>query len=109
MLFIVGKIVDHKDIYGLQILGLDTYEFEVIGRPPYSWYGVELTFDQMIKLRYQLNKEIGEIEMKEKPFDKREDKDTKKAFKRTNKSVKPVAKDKNSTRRKMSTPMKRGK
>jgi len=34
-----------------------------------------------------------------KPFDKRENKDTKKSFGKTNKSVKPVAKDTNKTRR----------
>lgn len=34
------------------------------------------------------------------PYNKREDKDTKKAFKSVAKSVKPVAKDTNKTRRK---------
>ncbi len=35
-----------------------------------------------------------------KPFDKREKADTKKSFSKTEKSVKPVAKDTNMTRRK---------
>lgn len=41
-----------------------------------------------------------------KPFDKRENKDKKKAFANTEKSVKPVAKDTNKTRRKMVKPTK---
>lgn len=35
-----------------------------------------------------------------KPLDKRENKDTKKSFSKTDKSVKPVSKDTNKTRRK---------
>lgn len=38
------------------------------------------------------------------PYDKREVKDKKKAFAKTNKTVKPVAKDTNKTRRKMVKP-----
>lgn len=41
-----------------------------------------------------------------KPFDKRERADTKKSFANTEKSVKPVAKDTNKTRRKMVKPTK---
>jgi hypothetical protein len=41
-----------------------------------------------------------------KPFDKRENKDTKKAFARTAKSEKPVAKDTNKTRRARKKPTK---
>lgn len=40
------------------------------------------------------------------PYDKREVKDKKKAFSNTSKTVKPVAKDTNKTRRSMKTPMK---
>lgn len=39
-----------------------------------------------------------------RPYDKKEVENKKKAFKRTVKSVKPVAKDKNKTRRKMRKP-----
>jgi hypothetical protein len=39
-----------------------------------------------------------------KPFDKRENTDTKKSFAKTEKSVKPVAKDTNKTRRSMKKP-----
>ena len=39
------------------------------------------------------------------PFDKREVKDKKKAFKNTKKTVKSVAKDTNKTRRNMPSPM----
>ena len=41
-----------------------------------------------------------------KPFDKREDKDKKKSFSKTEKSVKAVAKDTNKTRRRMVKPTK---
>lgn len=41
-----------------------------------------------------------------KAFDKRENKDTKKSFSKTEKSVKPVAKDTNKTRRKQVKPTK---
>lgn len=40
------------------------------------------------------------------PYNKREDKNDKKAFARTEKSVKAVAKDTNKTRRKMKKPTK---
>lgn len=44
------------------------------------------------------------------PFDKKEAKNDKKSFARTEKTVKPVAKDTNKTRRKMSKPLgKKGK
>jgi hypothetical protein len=39
-----------------------------------------------------------------KPYDKRENADAKKSFMKTDKSVKPVAKDTNKTRRKMKKP-----
>lgn len=48
-------------------------------------------------------------EMKEKmmkPYNKREEMNKKKAFARTEKTVKPVAKDTNKTRRKMMKPTK---
>lgn len=41
---------------------------------------------------------------KPNPMNRREDKDAKKAFARTESSVKPVAKDTNKTRRKMVKP-----
>lgn len=48
--------------------------------------------------------------MKEKsPYNVREEKVTKKAFASTAKSVKPVAKDTNKTRRKMVKPTSKGK
>lgn len=40
------------------------------------------------------------------PYNRKEDKNDKKAFANTNKTVKPVAKDTNKTRRKMKKPMK---
>ena len=42
------------------------------------------------------------------PYNRREEKDDKKAFKVTSKSVKPVAKDTNKTRRKMVKPTETG-
>ena len=42
------------------------------------------------------------------PYNKREDKVSKKAFAATEKGVKPVAKDTNKTRRKMVKPTKKG-
>lgn len=42
------------------------------------------------------------------PFNRREDENAKKAFARTEKTVKPVAKDTNKTRRKMVKPTGRG-
>lgn len=42
------------------------------------------------------------------PYNKRADKDTKKAFKSVEKSVKPVAKDTNKTKRKIEKPTKEG-
>lgn len=42
--------------------------------------------------------------MKPNPFDKRQAKNSKKAVSRTEKSVKPVAKDTNKTRRSMQMP-----
>jgi len=45
---------------------------------------------------------------KPNPYNKREVKDAKKAFGKTNKTVKPVAKDTNKTRRKMVKPTKKG-
>lgn len=45
---------------------------------------------------------------KPNPYNKREVKNEKKAFGKTNKSVKPVAKDTNKTRRKMVKPTKGG-
>lgn len=44
--------------------------------------------------------------MKVNPYNKREDKNAKKAFSETEKGVKPVAKDTNKTRRKMAKPTK---
>lgn len=41
------------------------------------------------------------------PFDRREQKDMKKAFSKTERTVKPVAKDTNKTRRKMVKPTRR--
>jgi len=44
--------------------------------------------------------------MKSNPFNKREDKNAKKAFAKTKSDVKPVAKDTNKTKRKMVKPTK---
>ncbi len=44
---------------------------------------------------------------KVQPYDKREDKDMKKAFTNTKRGEKPVAKDTNKTRRKMVKPTKK--
>jgi hypothetical protein len=41
---------------------------------------------------------------KANPYDKREQKDDKKAFSKTEKTIKPVAKDTNKTRRKVKKP-----
>lgn len=41
-----------------------------------------------------------------RPYDKEEDKNSKKSYRNTNKTVKPVAKDKNKTRRKRVKPTK---
>jgi len=46
--------------------------------------------------------------MKVNPYNKREMKNDRKAFNKTEKTVKPVAKDTNKTRRKMVKPTKRG-
>lgn len=46
------------------------------------------------------------MKAKVNPFNKREEKDAKKAFAETEKTVKPVAKDTNKTRRKIKKPTK---
>lgn len=61
-----------------------------------------------MSLLYDRTKTKGKA-MDKDPYDRRAEKDTKKAFKSVNKSVKPVAKDTNKTRRKVVKPTEQGK
>jgi hypothetical protein len=64
----------------------------------------------IIRLRVNFVELFKESEMKAKgsnPYNKRKDKNSKMAFAKTEKSVKPVAKDTNKTRRKMVKPTKK--
>jgi len=63
-----------------------------------------------MNLLYDRTKDKGQAMEKadKSPYNRRAEKDTKKAFKAVNKSVKPVAKDTNKTRRKAVKPTKQG-
>lgn len=60
-----------------------------------------------MNLLYDRTKDKGQA-MDKSPYNRRAEKDDKKAFKSVNKSVKPVAKDTNKTRRKMVKPTAEG-
>ena len=74
-----------------------------------DWLG-ERVRSAIIRMRKNFVELFKEKEMKAKgsnPFNKMKDKNAKMAFSKTAKTVKPVAKDKNSTRRKMVKPTKK--
>jgi hypothetical protein len=66
-----------------------------------------------MNMLYDRSKQKGQAmakkELDKSPYERRAEKDTKKAFKAVNKSVKKVAEDTNKTRRKIVKPTKQGK
>ena len=63
----------------------------------------------IMNMLYDATKDKAKGKSMESPYNKRERKDDKKAYKAVEKSVKPVAKDTNKTRRKMEKPTAEGK
>lgn len=62
-----------------------------------------------MNMLYDRSKNKGQAMEDKSPYNKRAEKDTKKAFKAVGKSVKPVADDTNKTRRKIVKPTAQGK
>lgn len=105
MKIILGARFEHSapgmPIY---VLDIDGFGYVDLVKDESQFYYVNLGKEELIKLKKLIEKELDMKSKKVVPFNKREEKDNKKAFAKTEKSVKPVAKDTNKTRRKMKKP-----
>ncbi len=105
----IGNIIKtwlETPVYALNIEGFGILEFlPDVGDPPFDC--IVLRKDQLIRLKKLIEKELDMKAKKVNPYNKREVKDNANAFAKTEKTVKPVAKDTNKTRRKMKKPVKK--
>lgn len=102
----IGQVFNYRDrpIDAFYVEGIGTLEIkEDIEEPPFKC--IELNRKQLLKFKKIIDKELA-MKGKVNPYNKREDKDSKKAFAKTEKSVASVAKDTNKTKRNMKKPTK---